>query len=776
MTLTYDGAGNLTSQSDRAGTTGYAFDRRNLVTSKTLPGGTVTSLTYDNTGNISTYSDPGGTIGYAYDAANRPSEVTEPGGDCLVTPKVKCTQFSYDTAGRRADVKYPNKVTQTYGYDSSSRLTTLLANDNTGGLLTKQTYTYNKTNSTPTTSDDDTSLRQSATEFTGSADSSGVTSTYTHDSHNQLTNAAAWLARLDADAPLAHWRLGEGSGTAIDDRRGTRDGTLAATGATLGRPGAVAGDSDKAIRFTGTSAVNVLDDPSLRLNGAFSINLLARVNTQVGSFPGLLGKGNSSQSGTLGGGYELYYKTDGSVTFKKNSQDNFSTSTGALTPGGKYRMITVTYDGTAVRMYVDGVKHSTTVAALGTATETSPLTLGRYNSGDHDLDDVALWNSALSDTQVQRLAWARDAGATYTYDLAGNRTSQRDTLTRERDLIDGIWNYTHNDANEILTRDGSATGYAYDGNGNQTSTPTSPLATTSTPLTTTYDAADQATSFTLGAATLSSTYAGADQYERTAADGLTLINSPLGINGQLPGGAGTGTYFTRAPNGELLSIRRGTANASSDISYYLYDGLGSVTALTDNTGAVINRYRYDPYGNQLQATENLAQPFGYTGGYRDSKTGLVKLGIRYYNPSEGRFTQADPTGQSQQYLYTDNSPASFADPTGAISRSVALKIASAIVGVAAIPASGGLSLGLTAASIGLDVGATYSSTGSLVAAVTTALLDLSTTGIAAIAGRADPWRGCREPTRLRLDHQWIVHLGRFVCQTTSLRRQALSMA
>lgn len=31
------------------------------------------------------------------------------------------------------------------------------------------------------------------------------------------------------------------------------------------------------------------------------------------------------------------------------------------------------------------------------------------------------------------------------------------------------------------------------------------------------------------------------------------------------------------------------------------------------------------------------------GGYLDTTTGLYKLGVRYYDPSMGRFTRPDPT-------------------------------------------------------------------------------------------------------------------------------------
>ncbi|MGA5732041.1 RHS repeat-associated core domain-containing protein, partial [Streptomyces seoulensis] len=58
------------------------------------------------------------------------------------------------------------------------------------------------------------------------------------------------------------------------------------------------------------------------------------------------------------------------------------------------------------------------------------------------------------------------------------------------------------------------------------------------------------------------------------------------------------------------------------------------------------------------------QPFGYTGAYLDS-SGLYKMGARYNDPTLGRFTQPDPSGQeTNPYLYAAGDPTNNIDPTG----------------------------------------------------------------------------------------------------------------
>ena len=70
-------------------------------------------------------------------------------------------------------------------------------------------------------------------------------------------------------------------------------------------------------------------------------------------------------------------------------------------------------------------------------------------------------------------------------------------------------------------------------------------------------------------------------------------------------------------------------------------------------------------GNSRAKTEAVANPFQYTAGYLDSNTGLYKLGARYYDPTLGRFTQQDPSGQEVNlYAYAGNNPINNVDPSG----------------------------------------------------------------------------------------------------------------
>jgi RHS repeat-associated protein len=106
---------------------------------------------------------------------------------------------------------------------------------------------------------------------------------------------------------------------------------------------------------------------------------------------------------------------------------------------------------------------------------------------------------------------------------------------------------------------------------------------------------------------------------------------------------------------------------SGTTGYYEQDGLGSVTSLSNSTGALTNTYTYDAFGNLTASTGGLINPFQYTGREWDGESGLYNYRARYYDPSSGRFLGEDPIGFGSGvdfYSYVDNGPTNFTDPHG----------------------------------------------------------------------------------------------------------------
>jgi RHS repeat-associated protein len=109
---------------------------------------------------------------------------------------------------------------------------------------------------------------------------------------------------------------------------------------------------------------------------------------------------------------------------------------------------------------------------------------------------------------------------------------------------------------------------------------------------------------------------------------------------------------------------------------FLFDGLGSVCAVTDGTTSnVVDTFKYDPYGNSTASTGSTYEPIRYAGGYLDTHQDgngppLYKFGQRYYDPGIGRWTQRDPLDNPLDlhgwngYIYAGDDPINLTDPTG----------------------------------------------------------------------------------------------------------------
>jgi RHS repeat-associated protein len=107
--------------------------------------------------------------------------------------------------------------------------------------------------------------------------------------------------------------------------------------------------------------------------------------------------------------------------------------------------------------------------------------------------------------------------------------------------------------------------------------------------------------------------------------------------------------------------------------YFSLDGLRSVVNLSDDSGSTIASYHLDAWGNfrfpeELTASANR---FAFTGHVWDQETGLYNAKARYFDPKLGRFlTQDSYLGQIDEppslhrYLYANDNPTLYIDPTG----------------------------------------------------------------------------------------------------------------
>jgi hypothetical protein len=118
------------------------------------------------------------------------------------------------------------------------------------------------------------------------------------------------------------------------------------------------------------------------------------------------------------------------------------------------------------------------------------------------------------------------------------------------------------------------------------------------------------------------------------------------------------TTITRDPGGNLLSEQNPTSGmllakakgrarprslpaTGGSTYYYLTDGGGSVVALTDSSGNLVDQYSYDPQGNYTSQSGSVPNSFGYGGMTYDTSTSMYSVGNGggYYDPGVGQFSQ-----------------------------------------------------------------------------------------------------------------------------------------
>ncbi len=119
--------------------------------------------------------------------------------------------------------------------------------------------------------------------------------------------------------------------------------------------------------------------------------------------------------------------------------------------------------------------------------------------------------------------------------------------------------------------------------------------------------------------------------------------------------------------GQRVAMRVG-GNAPS---YLLGDHLGSTSITANSSGGKVAELRYHPWGGTRFTDGATPTARRFTGQVEDVAIGLYFYNARYYDPTLGRFLQADsivPSPANPQslnrYSYVLNSPLRYIDPTG----------------------------------------------------------------------------------------------------------------
>jgi RHS repeat-associated protein len=649
---TWDSHGSLLSSTDALGrTTALEYDDRHRLISVTDPAGFILSRTWDEVGNLLSVTDEmGSTTTFEYDPLNRRTRSIDPLGHS--------SHRGYDAIGNVVSFTDALGRTTAYEYDLLDRQTssvdprgavTSLAYDAVGNLLS---FTDAVGNVTQYEYD-------AADQLLREIDPLGAVSEWQYDFAGNPTSYTDRLGRiteLDYDAvgrlTLETWRSNATIAnqfaytydpvgnllTADDDfshytftydeldRRVTSDNT--------GTPGAVplqltnvwdaVGNPILVTDNFGVAVTSTYDERDLLTSRAWS-------GPQISARADFQHNGRGQRTGLTRFADAAGTSVVGRSEYQHDAKSRLTSITHHDALDTVFSQFDMYYDEAdqLIRRDVDGLR------------------------SDYVFDDVGQLTSVDHTTQPDE-AW--------TWDATGNRTNSGQVIGANNQLLsDSQYSYTWDADGNLATRtsltDGSISRFVYDHRNRLTQVTVETSAGQLT-LTSefTYDAFDRRISKTVDA----------DGAGPSTAETITFgwNANDIWLDGDTSGSV-TARYLSGPETDDLIARHR----PSDGLAWYLTDQVGSITALVDSAGQVINQVTYDSFGNVLSQTSPAAgDRYLFTGREYDPETGLYYYRARYYSPSIGIFISQDPlsfaAGDANLTRYVGNMPTMFSDPFG----------------------------------------------------------------------------------------------------------------
>lgn len=271
---------------------------------------------------------------------------------------------------------------------------------------------------------------------------------------------------------------------------------------------------------------------------------------------------------------------------------------------------------------------------------------------------------------LNRLTQAAVTGltaTTYAYDAVGNLTGKSDV---------GAYTYPASGSplpHAVQSISGTLnTNFGYDANGNMTS---------GAGRTFTYTSFNKASQIIQGAGNLQFTHDSEhERIKQIGSAGTTYYLNALGLNVERFVGSPTVQWNEYlVAGGNVIGVRFNRADGTVLKRYFHKDALGSIVALSDDSGSLVESDSYDAWGKrrypngQSDPTGSLTSQTtrGFTGQEELSAVALINLNARLYDPYVARFTSADSivnlaysTQGWNRYTYAGNGPLFYTDPNG----------------------------------------------------------------------------------------------------------------
>jgi hypothetical protein len=260
---------------------------------------------------------------------------------------------------------------------------------------------------------------------------------------------SGYPAAVLADIPLAYYRLGESSGaTMIDSSSNSRNGSYVGSPG-LGASGLLAGDSDKALNLPGgLGNYAKIDAASWMQVTTFTVECIIKPGTITGNHA-IVGRANYEDSFSAAGRSWYIHQSNANLVigvYTGNTGTVYIDTTAftGLVIGKTYHLA-LTFDGTIVRFYVNGIQvYSGALTGTLRPAAGINLTLGAEHSDTISerflgvLDEVAYYGSALPAVRVAE-HYALSAGLSDFDAFSGPALSSewtRQTITSSHETLD----------------------------------------------------------------------------------------------------------------------------------------------------------------------------------------------------------------------------------------------------------------------------------------------------------------------------------------------------
>lgn len=313
--------------------------------------------------------------------------------------------------------------------------------------------------------------------------------------------------------------------------------------------------------------------------------------------------------------YAYEYYANGNMVYRDEIVDYGDTKMTQYKYDGLGRLVTENTDGVTITYAYDKKGNRTSMKVTGLVDEPY-TTYYSYDKNNRLVEEEKIYTSDYDEERTE-----------YFYDPNGNMISKAKsthtkssafiTMSMLPSTVKGSGVYEYNGFNQLVRANESGTISTY-----------------------TYDADGLRQSKTVAGVTTNHIWDGTNMVAETSGSGAVT------------------NVYTRGM--QLISMKSG-----NNVSYYIHNGHGDVTALMDASGNVTKEYAYDAFGVEQDIVSSDTNPFRYCGEYYDKESGNIYLRARYYSPLQGRFTTEDPIRDGLNwYAYCGGNPVVFVDSFG----------------------------------------------------------------------------------------------------------------